>query len=98
MTIATIIVNEKFLQLFGSGTLIGTLAGLDTTKSVSSITEVILKFPRPSRQYLEKNQGPHEIILCDHVIPLLIKDLMWLTDHNIKYRIEYFTTDYNDAT
>lgn len=94
MTTHTVTIDEKFLYSFGSNSLIGFLLNIDETKSLFEISEVILKFPQSSRRYCEKNKGPHEYIVSDYAIPLLIEDLIWLSAHNIKYKIEYYETDY----
>lgn len=92
--IVSIDIDERFLSNFGTGTLVGTLAKLDRTKSICDYKEIILRFPKPSKKYLELNKSPHEIIIYDHVIPLLIEDLLHLSDLGIVYKIEFFISDY----
>lgn len=84
-----IVIDEKFLELFGTGTLTGTIVkrSLETGEAYPP-KEVTLVFPQTDLEFKRKNKGPKEIILLEHVPMCLVEDILRLVDGGVKIHIK----------
>lgn len=81
----TIKVDEEFIQSLGSNSLIGKVVN---ENSYSSPTLVKLIFPQTIIGFKKQNRGPKELIVYEHNIPCLIKDILWLENNGYSIKIE----------
>jgi hypothetical protein len=88
--IGRIEIDEKFLELFGTGTLLGTLLDLYG----KAPEKVVLVFPRTTTAWREKFGGPHQYIVNEYTIACLLEDVLRLRAQGIEVSIEYETKDW----
>lgn len=75
----TIFINEDWLARAGCYSLTGVI--VDKTGGPLPAT-LTLQFPESSLAFCEKNGGPFEFIIAEHVIPCLLDDILYLIAHH----------------
>ncbi|MCI0564032.1 MAG: hypothetical protein MN733_36615 [Nitrososphaera sp.] len=76
-------VSQKFLETVGTATLFGSL--LDDGKLPD---EVVLVFQQTTLGWKQAHGGPDNYIVCEHVIPCLLDDVVKLIERDVKVRVE----------
>ena len=76
----TITIDEKFLQLCGSGTLVGAIIKEVGPEKYQFLSKLILIFPQTTPRWKKENGGPKEFIVYEHNIPSLINDILSMQD------------------
>ena len=79
-----ITLTQSQLEIMASRSLIGLLA----KKKIFSPCEITLIFPQTTLRWKEENGGPDSLILPEHCLPLLIKDILFLKDQGFDIKIE----------
>ena len=88
-------VTEKFLETFGTGTLIGTLAAKQPGMQLPS--KVVLVSPQATLSWCERHRGPPQWIVNEYVIRCLLDDVLKLREWGVDVTLETVTRDPEDG-
>ena len=89
MSEQSFLIDEKFLEAFGTGSLVGQLDMKD-----GKFPEIIeLQFPKSSLEFREKNNGPGQIIVNEYTIRCLLEDVLYLKEKGITIVLKWVQLD-----
>lgn len=77
--------DEKLLETFASGSLIGNLL---KDHKFSEIDDVELVFPQSTLHWRQQNRGPKIYLIPEYTVPLLIEDVLKLLELGIKVTVK----------
>lgn len=80
-------ITEKFLELFGTGTLTGTIVSNDG-KFPDKLT---LVFPQTDLEWRRKNNGPKHYVMPEFVPFCLVLDVLELQRRGVEIAVETTT-------
>ena len=86
-------ITEKFMELCGTSTLIGTITNLRPMEAFASLKELVLAFPQTSLRWREEHKGPAEHIAPEYALPCLLQDILRLQEWGVKVEVETFVKD-----
>ncbi len=84
-------VTEKFLETFGAGTLVGTLA--QRKKDFTVPATVILVFPQATLGWCREHGGPPQWIVNEYTIRCMLEDVLKLREWGVDVKLETVTRD-----
>ena len=83
-------VNEKYLEIFATGTLIGTIA---KKHKFGVPKQVVLVFPRASLDWCRRHAGPPQWIVNEFVLMCFVEDVLTLREWGVDVQIQTVARD-----
>jgi len=84
MKTAQITLDQKFLEVLGTGSLIGRLA---VDYDLAQLTEVELRFPQTTLEWRRKHGGPDSYIIPEFAIACLLEDVLNLLRRGVQISV-----------
>jgi len=82
--VCRVVVNERFLETFGTGTLMGTIVKMRGSSFTRGMPKAVtLVFPETSLRWREKNGGPRLLVVTEYAVRLLVEDVLRLREMGV---------------